>query len=75
MKLSFILAGVLLLLVYGGSTFPTIAVHWNFLSFDVANPLNMVAGIVLFSLLGFALTIGWVILGFTALFLLVGIFT
>jgi hypothetical protein len=75
MKLSMCLAGVLLLLIYGGSSFPTISVHWGFVSFDVANPLNLVASIVLVSFWGFSLTIGWILLGFTALFLLVGVFT
>ena len=75
MKVSVILAGVLLLLLYSGSTFPIIAINWNFLVFDVQNPLNMVASIVLFNLLGFALTLGWVVLGLAVLFLIVGLLT
>ena len=75
MKVSAILAGVLLLVLYGASILPTLAVHWGVLSFDLENPLFAVGSILLFSLLGFALTISWIVLGFAVLLLIVGLLT
>jgi hypothetical protein len=72
-KLSFIVAGVLFLVVWGLMQIPTFTAEWGWITFDAPNPLHLVGVIILWTLPFLTITISLVMLGITVLIFVVGI--
>jgi len=73
LKVSAIAFAVILLIIFGLSTIPTFSMELFGFPIEIANPVNMIGSILLFTLQGFSVTIQNVLLAVMIMLFIVGV--
>jgi hypothetical protein len=73
LKVSAIAFAVILLIIFGLSTIPTFSMELFGFPIEIANPVNMIGNILLFTLQGFSVTIQNVLLAVMIMLFIVGV--